>query len=41
VLFGWLLDRGSPSGVFYAVVAALALSILTVLRLPARAPQPA
>ena len=41
VLFGWLLDRGSPSGVFYAVVGALALSILTVLRLPARAPQPA
>jgi len=41
VLFGWLLDRGSPSGVFYAVVAALTLSILTVLRLPGRAPQPA
>jgi MFS family permease len=38
VLFGWLLDRGLPAGVFYAVVAVLVLSILTVLRLPARAP---
>ena len=34
---GWLLDRGEPAGVFYAVVGVLALSILTVLRLPARA----
>jgi FSR family fosmidomycin resistance protein-like MFS transporter len=41
VLFGWLLDRGQPSAVFYAVVAVLVLSIVTVLRLPARAPQPA
>jgi MFS transporter, FSR family, fosmidomycin resistance protein len=40
VLFGWLLDRGAPGGVFYAVVAALALSVLTVMRLPERAPQP-
>jgi predicted MFS family arabinose efflux permease len=37
VLFGWLLDRGEPSAVFYAVVVVLALSIFTVLRLPARA----
>ena len=40
VVFGWLLDRGAPAGVFYAVVGVLALSILTVLRLPARSPQP-
>ncbi|MDH5220513.1 MAG: MFS transporter [Betaproteobacteria bacterium] len=40
VIFGWLLDNGAPAGVFYAVVGVLALSILTVLRLPARAPQP-
>jgi MFS family permease len=40
VIFGWLLDRGAPAGVFYAVVGVLALSILTVLRLPARSPQP-
>jgi len=40
VMFGWLLDRGEPAAVFYAVVVVLALSIFTVLRLPARAPQP-
>jgi MFS family permease len=40
VVFGWLLDRGAPAGVFYAVVGVLALSILTVLRLPARSAQP-
>ncbi|MDH4324271.1 MAG: MFS transporter [Betaproteobacteria bacterium] len=40
VLFGWLLDRGAASAVFYAVVVALAVSIVTVMRLPARAPQP-
>jgi len=41
VLFGWLLDRGLPAAVFYAVVAVLVLSIFTVLRLPAaRVPQP-
>jgi len=38
VAFGWLLDRGQPAAVFYAVVAVLVLSILTVLRLPERAP---
>jgi MFS family permease len=37
VIFGWLLDRGEPAAVFYAVVLVLALSILTVLQLPARA----
>jgi FSR family fosmidomycin resistance protein-like MFS transporter len=36
VLFGWLLDHGRPSAVFYAVVTVLALSIVTVLRLPSR-----
>jgi hypothetical protein len=36
VLFGWLLDHGRPSAVFYAVVTVLALSIVTVLRLPGR-----
>lgn len=41
VVFGWLLDRGEPAVVFYAVVGVLVLSILTVLRLPARALQPA
>jgi MFS family permease len=40
VLFGWLLDRGAPAAVFYAVVVVLAVSIFTVLRLPARSPQP-
>jgi ABC-type transport system involved in cytochrome c biogenesis permease subunit len=40
VVFGWLLDRGQPAVVFYAVVAVLVLSILTVLKLPERAPQP-
>jgi FSR family fosmidomycin resistance protein-like MFS transporter len=40
VVFGWLLDRGEPAVVFYAVVGVLMLSIFTVLRLPARAPQP-
>ena len=40
VVFGWLLDRGEPAAVFYAVVAVLGLSILTVLRLPERKPQP-
>jgi hypothetical protein len=37
VIFGWLLDRGEPATVFYTVVAVLAVSILTVLQLPARA----
>jgi MFS family permease len=38
ILFGWLLDHGRPAAVFYAVVVVLVLSILTVLRLPERAP---
>jgi MFS family permease len=36
VVFGWLIDRGQPSAVFYSVVAVLAVSILTVLQLPGR-----
>jgi MFS transporter, FSR family, fosmidomycin resistance protein len=40
VIFGWLLDRGQPSAVFYAVVGVLVMSIFTVMRLPERAPQP-
>jgi predicted MFS family arabinose efflux permease len=39
VLFGWLLDRGQPAAVFYAVVLAMALTIVTVLQLPARQPR--
>lgn len=39
VLFGWLLDRGQPAAVFYAVVLAMALTIITVLQLPARQPR--
>ena len=39
VLFGWLLDRGQPAAVFYAVVLATALTIVTVLQLPARRPR--
>ena len=34
VVFGWLLDQGHASAVFYSVVAALALNIVTVLNLP-------
>ncbi len=40
VIFGWLLDHGEPAALFYAVVGVLALSIVTVLRLPVRKPQP-
>lgn len=40
VVFGWLLDRGQPAAVFYAVVGVLVVSIFTVMRLPERAPQP-
>ena len=34
VYFGWLLDGGRPSMVFYTVVAAAMLTIATVLNLP-------
>lgn len=36
IVFGWLIDRGQPSAVFYTVVGVLAVSILTVMQLPAR-----
>jgi hypothetical protein len=36
VFYGWLLDHNLPHGVFYAVFAFTALSILTVLQLPGR-----
>ncbi len=40
VFFGWLLDRGQPSAVFYSVVVASALTILTVLNLQRRRIEP-
>jgi MFS family permease len=36
VFFGWLLDHGRPAAVFYSVVVASVLTILTVLNLPRR-----
>ena len=36
IFFGWLLDHGRPSAVFYSVVVASVLTILTVLNLPRR-----
>ena len=38
VYFGWLLDGGRPSVVFYTVVVSAILTIATVLNLPSRAP---
>ena len=37
VYFGWLLDGGRPSVVFYTVVVSAILTIATVLNLPGRA----
>jgi MFS family permease len=34
VFFGWLLDGGRPSAVFYSVVVSAILTIATVLQLP-------
>lgn len=36
VFYGWMLDLGKPEAVFYVTFAALALAVLTVLRLPGR-----
>jgi len=36
VFFGWLLDEGRASAVFYSVVVALMLTVLTVINLPVR-----
>jgi FSR family fosmidomycin resistance protein-like MFS transporter len=41
VLFGWLLDNGRASAVFYSVVVALVLTIATVLNLPGNREVPA
>jgi hypothetical protein len=34
VYFGWLLDGGRPSVVFYTVVVTALLTVATVLNLP-------
>ncbi len=36
VYFGWLLDHGHPQAVFFTAAGVLLLTILTVLKLPAR-----
>ena len=41
VLFGWLLDSGRASTVFYCVVISLALTIATVLNRPGNVREPA
>lgn len=41
IFFGWLLDHGRPAAVFYCVVVASVLTILTVLNLPRRPAQAA
>ncbi len=42
ILFGWLLDRHQPQWVLIAVVAAMLLSVLTVLNMRRRSdPLPA
>lgn len=39
VYFGWLMDIDSPRAVFFTAVAVIAITILTVLRLPGRPAQ--
>lgn len=41
VYFGWLLDSGHPQAVFFTAACVLLVTILTVLRLPARRRAPA
>ena len=36
VFYGWLIDHGSPNGVFYAVFGFALAAVFTVLQLPAR-----
>lgn len=36
VFYGWMLDRGTPHGVFYAVFGFALVAVFTVLQLPAR-----
>ena len=38
VFYGWLLDHGTPHGVFYAVFGFALLAVFTVLQLPSRKP---
>ena len=38
VFYGWLLDHGTPQGVFYAVFGFALAAVFTVLQLPARKP---
>lgn len=40
VYFGWLLDHGHPQAVFFTASGVLLVTILTVLKLPARRPAP-
>jgi FSR family fosmidomycin resistance protein-like MFS transporter len=41
VFYGWMMDRSLPQGVFYAIAAFTAVSILAILGLPGKAPAPA
>jgi len=41
VIFGWMLDQANPRGVFLVMVAALVVTIATVLNLPTRRAAPA
>jgi len=36
VLYGWLMDHGTPQAVFYAMAAFAVAAVLTMLQLPAR-----
>jgi len=38
VFYGWLLDHGTPQGVFYAVFGFALAAVFTVLQLPSRKP---
>lgn len=38
VFYGWLIDHGSPNGVFYAVFGFALAAVFTVLQLPSRKP---
>ena len=38
VFYGWMLDHGTPHGVFYAVFGFALAAVFTVLQLPARKP---
>ena len=38
VFYGWLLDHGTPHGVFYVVCGFAIAAVFTVLQLPSRKP---